>query len=140
MSQEIKHRIKQFLYREQSLLDELNALKIQKQNIGREIGKAIVVEGVAEIVSDILDSSIARRYGRKITKSALDKRQKDQIQLLTAHVESRHTTIIRDVIDFLSSISIMKKGMKGFRDVIRLLLNFLKIAQKRAVRRVFRPF
>lgn len=112
VSNEIKNGLEQYIQQEQSLLDEFLRLKRQRKDVRTEIGKAIVVEGVAAFATDLLESSRAGRYGRKIAKSILDQKQKEQILIGERSVESRHDILIQDIRNFLSSVSIKKRRLK----------------------------
>jgi len=112
VSHEIKNRLEQYLQQERSLLDDLFRLKKQQKNFGAEIGKAIIVEGVAAFAKDLLESSRAGKYGRKITKSILDRQQKEQFLIIEKNIENRHNAINQDIASFLSLVSMKKKDLK----------------------------
>jgi len=112
LSNEIKNNIENYIHQEQSLLDGFSQLKRQQKDIGSEIGKAVVAEGVAAFATELLESSLVGKYGRKITKSILDQKQKEQISTIERSMENRHNALIQDVRNFLSTVSIKKRGMK----------------------------
>ena len=78
MSGEIKSHLGHFIQLEQAFLVQLSQLTRQG-NVGKEIGKAVISEGAAAIIANLFESSSAGKLGRKLTKAALEQRQKDQV-------------------------------------------------------------
>ena len=123
MSQEIKNHLEQFIYQEQTLLDQLNQLKRQRADVGAEIRKSLISEGARLIAKDIFESSLAGRLGKKLTKSALDQQQKEQYLIQERVIDGRHKFFVQSDRAFLSTIS-MKRKTSGSRTVIILLLDW----------------
>jgi len=112
MSQEIKNRLEQYIYQEQTLLDQLNQLNRQRADAGAEIRKSLIIEGARLIAKDFFESSLAGRLGKKITKSALDQQQKEQYLLQERSIDSQHNSLVQGVRAFLSSISEKRKNIR----------------------------
>lgn len=72
VSNDVKNSLDRYIQRERILLDELLKSKKQRQDIGTELGKAILTEGAAVFAADLLESSRAGKYGREIAKSYLE--------------------------------------------------------------------
>lgn len=112
MFQEINNRLEQYIYQEQSLLDQLNQLKRQRANAGAEIRKSIISEGARLLAQDFFESHLAGRFGKKITKSALDQQQKEQYLTQERSIDSRHRYLVQGIRALLSTISIKRKNIK----------------------------
>jgi hypothetical protein len=111
MSQDIKSHLEQYIQQEQALLDQISQLKRQG-NIGTEIGKAVVSEGVATFAANLFESSLAGRLGRKLTKSALDQQQKNQFLIQERNIENHHNSLVQKVRDLVSSVSMKRKNLQ----------------------------
>ena len=112
MSHEIKNRLEQYIRQEQALLDQLFQLKRQRVDVGTEIGKAIISEGVAAFATDLFESSMAGRLGRKLTKAALDQKHKEQLLIHERNIENQHNFTVQSVRAFLSSISLKRRNLR----------------------------
>jgi lysyl-tRNA synthetase class II len=111
MSEDIKSRLQEYVKQEQVLLDQILQLRNQK-NVGAEIGKAVLSEGAAALAAGLFESSTAGRLGRKLTKSALDQQQKNQLMIQERNIESQHNSLVQRVSDFVSSLSVKRKSLQ----------------------------
>jgi hypothetical protein len=111
MSEDIKSRLQEYVKQEQVLLDQILQLGNQK-NVGAEIGKAVLSEGAAALAAGLFESSTAGRLGRKLTKSALDQQQKNQLMIQERNIESQHNSLVQRVSDFVSSVSIKRRSLQ----------------------------
>ena len=112
MSYEIKNRLEQYIRQEQALLDQLSQLKRRRVDVGTEISKAIISEGAAAFATDLFESSMAGRLGRKLTKAVLDQKQKEQLLIQERNIGNQHNFLIQSVRAFLSSISLKRRNLK----------------------------
>jgi len=112
MSYEIKNRIEHHIQQEQTLLNEFLQQKSQRNEIGTELGKAIVTEGAAAFATELFESSRAGRYGRKFAKHVLDQKRREQILIGERSIEDKHNALVQDFRKFLSSVSTEKSGLK----------------------------
>jgi hypothetical protein len=110
MSQYIKSHLEQYIQQEQLLLNQIFQLR-GRGNIGAEIGKAVISEGAAAFAANLFESSLAGRLGRKLTKSALDRQQKNQFLIQERNIENQHNSLVQEVRDFVSSVSINRKNL-----------------------------
>jgi len=94
------------------LLSKLFQLKRQRKDVGAEIGRTIIGEGVAAFATDLFESSLAGRLGRKATKAVLDQKRKEQVLTQERSIENQHNSSVQSVRDFLSSISLKRKDLK----------------------------
>jgi len=112
MSQDVEGTIQGYIRQEESLLAQLNQLKKQKTDIGADIGKAILGEVGATIAGEAFKSSLAERYGRKVTKAYLNQQQKAQLSIQEKTISDQHYWNVRNIRNFLSSISERKPNLK----------------------------
>jgi len=101
VANDIRTRLKQFVWRENSLLEELSKLKDQKR--GSEATKALVGEVAA---------SLAGRVGRKVAKSIVEQKQRQLFHAEEMRTEGRHNSVVQEIRDFLSTISMKRKRLK----------------------------
>jgi len=94
------------------LLGQLTQLKTQRVDAGTEVGKAIVSEGVALIARDLFESTQVGKLGKKLTRSFLDQKQKEQVLNQEGSIEGQQFFIIESLKTFLSSISVKRKSLK----------------------------
>ena len=111
MSGEIKSHLGHFIQLEQAFLVQLSQLARQG-NVGKEIGKAVISEGAAAIIANLFESSSAGKLGRKLTKAALEQRQKNQVFVERSKIESQHDSLVQEVKVFVSSVSILRKDLR----------------------------
>lgn len=112
MSHEIKNRLEQYIRREQALLNKFSQLKKQRKDVGGEIGRTIIGEGVAAFAADLFESSLAGRLGRKATKALLEQKRKEQLLIQERNIENQHDFLVQSVRALLSSMSSMRKNLK----------------------------
>lgn len=111
MSEDIKSRLQEYVRQEQVLLDQILQLRNQK-NVGAEIRKAVLSEGAAALAAGLFESSTAGKLGRKLTKSALDQQQKNQLLIQERNIESQHNSLMQRVSDFVSSLSVKRRNLQ----------------------------
>lgn len=112
MSHEIKNRLEQYIRQEQALLNQLFQLKRQRKDVGAEIGRTLVSEGVAAFAADLFESSLAGRLGRKATKALLEQKRKEQVLTQERSIENQHNSLVQSVRALLSSVSSKRKNFK----------------------------
>jgi len=132
MSYDFKNRLEQYIWQEQALLDQLLRLKGQQVDVGAEVGKTIISEGMAALAKDFFESSVAGRLGRKITKTFINQKQKEQLLIQERNIEAQHNSLVHNVRILLSSISIKRANLKepnSFKLVARLdrVQEFVKV-------------
>lgn len=113
MSQEIMNRLEQYIYQEQALLNRLLQLKKQRADEGTEISKALISKGAGAVAKELFESPFIGRLGRKITKSALDQKQKEQHLIQERGIDSQHRSLVQSIRAFLCSISVKRKNLEG---------------------------
>ncbi len=111
MSEDIKSRLQEYVQQEHVLLDQILQLKQQK-NVGTEIGQAVISEGVAALATSLFESSTAGRLGRKLTKSAFNQQQKNQLTIQERNIENQHNSLVQRVRDLISSLSVKRKNLQ----------------------------
>lgn len=112
MSREIKNRLEQYIQQEQALLDQTLQLRRQQGDVGAEIGKTIISEGVAAFATDLFESSTAGKLGRKLSKTIINQKQKEQLLIQARNIENQHNSLVQDTRAFLSSISLSKRNLR----------------------------
>lgn len=111
MSEDIKSRLQEYVRQEQVLLDLILQLRNQK-NVGAEISKTFLSEGAAALAAGLFESPTVGRLGRKLTKSALDQQQKNQLMIQERNIENQHNSLVQRVSDFVSSLSVKRKNLQ----------------------------
>jgi len=106
MSFEVTSRLQDFIRQEQAMLDHLLQLRRQHEDVGAEIGKTIISEGVAAFASELFESSTAGRYGHKITKTYIAQKQKEAVCIQEKSIESQHDSLVQSIRSLLNSISL----------------------------------
>jgi len=112
MSQDIRGCLEQYIQQEQTLLDQISQLRRQRGDIGTEMSKTIISEGAAALAADLFESSLAGKLGRKLTKSILNQKQKNQLLVQEHSIESQHNSLVQNVRTFISSVSLKRNKLK----------------------------
>ena len=55
---------------------------------------------------------VVGKLGRKLTKAALEQRQKDQVFVERSKIVSQHDSWVQEVKVFVSSVSILRKDLR----------------------------
>ena len=58
------------------------------------------------------DAPVVGKLGRKLTKAALEQRQKDQVFVERSKIVSQHDSWVQEVKVFVSSVSILRKDLR----------------------------
>lgn len=123
MSREIRNRLEQYIQQERALLDQTLQLRRQQRDVGAEIGKTIISEGVAAFAKDLFESSTAGKLGRKLSKTIINQKQKEQLLIQARNIENQHDSLVQGVRAFLSSISLNKRNLRepnSFKLIVKL--------------------
>lgn len=123
MSREIRNRLEQYIQQEQALLDQTLQSRRQQRDVGAEIGKTIISEGVAAFAKDLFESSTAGKLGRKLSKTIINQKQKEQLLIQARNIENQHDSLVQGVRAFLSSISLSRRNLRepdSFKLIVKL--------------------
>jgi len=100
VSDEIRNRLEQFIWRENSLVDDLFKLKDKEK--GSEATKIVFGE---------IAASVAGRLGKKVARSIMDQKQDQFIYVEESKIEGRHYHLVQEIRDFLSTVSEARKKL-----------------------------
>ena len=89
VSDEIRNRLEQFIWRENSLVDDLFKLKDKER--GSEATKIVFGE---------IAASVAGRLGKKVARSVMDQKQDQFIYVEESKIEGRHHHLVQEIRDF----------------------------------------
>ena len=87
MSHEIRSRLEEYIRQEQALLDRLLQLKRQQVDVRKEISIDVLGEAVTTLIKDLFESSRASRLGRKIVRTILCQRRKEEFLIQEESIE-----------------------------------------------------
>jgi len=112
MSHEIRSRLEEYIRQEQALLDRLLQLKRQQVDVRKEISIDVLGEAVTTLIEDLFESSRASRLGRKIVRTILSQRRKEEFLIQEESIERQHNSLVQSIREFLSSVSLWRKNLK----------------------------
>lgn len=110
MSSEIKQGLQRFIHQEEQLLHQLNELQNKQSKPVSEIEKIIGSELGGAITEELLGSG--RRHGKRIGKAIVTEAQQQKMRSEEDSVASQHQYIVSLILNFLSNISVRKRGLK----------------------------
>ncbi len=111
MSSDICNRLSYYSQQGRGILRNLHQAQLRPNAAGTEIIKDLVITGAGEFAADLFESSRAKKYGRKITKSYLNQQEKHQIDANMLQFESIFQSWFAEVKSFLSQVSVQKQNL-----------------------------
>ncbi|MBE0516415.1 MAG: hypothetical protein IBX41_03340 [Methanophagales archaeon] len=112
MSSEITNLINSYMQQAESLLAQIHQLQARFKSPGTEVVKDLLGEVGGAWGEALLESTMGRRWGKKLTKGLLTQQQEQQLALEEQRIEYAFSGLVSNLSSFFSSISIKKPGLK----------------------------
>ena len=104
----ISFQINALISRGISILQALDAELKQLAAPSASIARDLIAEGVSSLAVELLGTRKIKRYGKNITKAWLDSEKKKAAEVITGRYYQQYSVWFREVVKFVSSISINK--------------------------------
>jgi hypothetical protein len=111
MPNDIYNRLSNYSQQGRDIINNHQQALLSSNAAGAEIAKDFISTGVGEFAADLFNSSRAKKYGKKLTKSYLNQQEKQQKYAVMSQLEGRFQSWFAEIKSILSQVSEQKPNL-----------------------------